>query len=227
MAEKPDQWITPEIPRAKNPAFDLKRRYRRTFRVCMGIAFVLHVGIGFAFPTFKASPRKVERKTIVIETLDIPETQQIHRPPPPARPAVPIATESEEVPDDVTIEATDLDFDHVSIDVPPPPTETAIIVEEEEILDYMMVEEKPKIIKRVAPEYPQVALKAGIEGTVVIKVLIDKDGSIAEATAVRGKEIFQKAALKAVYQYRFTPARQNDRPVKVYLVMPMRFRLEQ
>ena len=226
MEKKSDNWITPEIPRIKNPACDLKRTYKRIFRISMGIAFILHVGMGMMFPTFTSGTRKIERRTIVIENVDIPETRQIHRAPPPPRPSIPIATESEDVPDDVTIETTDLDFDKVDLHVPPPPGETTIIEEpEEEILEYFMVEEKPVIIKRGTLAYPKVALRAGIEGTVHLKVLVGKDGNVEQATAVKGKEIFYKAALQAVHQYRFKPARQNDRPVKVYLVMPIRFRI--
>ena len=228
MTKNSDPWITSEIPRTKNPDCDLKRTYKRVFRTSMAIAFILHVGIGIMFPTFTSGTRKIERKTIVIENVDIPETRQIHRAPPPPRPSIPIATESEDVPDDVTIETTDLDFDKVDLHVPPPPGENTVIEEpEEEILEYFMVEEKPAIIKQVAPEYPKVALKAGIEGTVHLKVLVGKDGKVEQATAVKGKEIFHKPALQAIHQYLFKPARQNDRPVKVYLVMPIRFRIVQ
>ena len=228
MNKKSDQWITPEIPRTKNPDCDLKRTYKRAFRISMVIAFILHVGVGIVFPTFTAGTRKIERRTIVIETVDIPETRQIHRAPPPPRPSIPIATESEDVPDDVTIETTDLDFDKVDLHVPPPPSETAVIEEpEEEILEYFMVEEKPVLIHRVAPAYPPIALKAEIEGTVHLKILVDKAGVVEQAVAVKGKEIFYKAALQSVNQYRFKPARQNDRPVKVYLVIPIRFRIVQ
>ncbi len=227
MTKNSDQWITPEIPRTKNPDCDLRRTYNRTFRISMGIAFILHVGMWMMFPTFTAGTRKIERRTIVIENVEIPETRQIHRAPPPPRPSIPIATESEDVPDDVTIETTDLDFDKVDLEVPPPPGETTVIEEpEEEILEYFMVEEKPILIKGVAPIYPPVALKAGIEGTVHLKVLLGKDGMVEQAAAVKGKEIFQKSALHAINQYRFKPARQNDRPVKVYLVIPIRFQIQ-
>ena len=227
MNKNSDQWITPEIPRTKNPVCDLKRTYKRTFRICTGIAFILHVGMWMMFPTFTAGTRKIERRTIVIENVEIPETRQIQRAPPPPRPSIPIATESEDVPDDVTIETTDLDFDKVDLAVPPPPGETTVIEEpEEEILEYFMVEEKPVLIKRVAPVYPPVALKAGIEGTVHLKVLLGKDGKVEQAAAVKGKKVFYKPALLAINQYRFKPARQNDRPVKVYLVIPIRFQIQ-
>lgn len=219
------QWITSEITRTKNPIHDLKITYKRTMRICMGIAFVLHIIVGIVFPTFKASGRKIERSSIIIENVDIPETRQIHRPPPPPRPAIPIATESADVPDDVTIETTDLDFEQLSADLPPPPPQDNTEEETEEILEFFMVEQKPEVIKQVPPEYPEVARKAGIEGSVILKVLIEKDGSVSQAMVVKGKDILQQAALNAIYQYRFSPAQQNDKPVKVWLTMPIRFQL--
>ena len=48
---------------------------------------------------------------------------------------MPIETESDEVPDDVTIEITDLDFDQALVDLPPPPP-GATDAPEEEILEF-------------------------------------------------------------------------------------------
>ena len=49
------------------------------------------------------------------------ETKQERRPPPPMRPVVPIATDSPDVPDDVTIEDTDIDLSALEDLLPPPP----------------------------------------------------------------------------------------------------------
>lgn len=215
----------PQIPRTKNPVHDLKRDYNRTLSICVGITFTLHVGIVVVFPTFLANARRIERLPIVIETVDIPETRQIKRSPPPPRPTVPIATESTDVPDDVTIETTDLDLERISIVLPPAPSEAMEDGTEEEVIEFFKVEKKPQIIKQVPPGYPVLARKAGIEGTVILKVLVDKDGSVAQATVVKGKSILEKAALQAIYQYRFSPGLQNDKPVKVWLIMPILFQL--
>ena len=57
---------------------------------------------------------------IIIENIEIPETQQFETPPPPARPSVPVESEDDDLADDLTIEETDLDsFD--AWDAPPPP----------------------------------------------------------------------------------------------------------
>ena len=163
MNKESDQWITPEIPRTKNPACDLKRTYKSIFRISMVIAFVLHVGVGddvshihSRYAQNRAAKPSSSRPSIYRKHSRFTARRHRHGP------SIPIATESEDIPDDVTIETTDLDFDKVDLHVPPPPVETAAIEEpEEEILEYFMVEEKPVLIHRVAPVYPPVALKGG------------------------------------------------------------------
>ena len=61
-----------------------------------------------------------EEIQIIIEQIDIPQTEQFDRPPPPARPSVPVESESEDIADDVTLDEFNLDeFD--AWDAPPPP----------------------------------------------------------------------------------------------------------
>ena len=69
----------------------------------------------------------------------------------PPRPALPIETESDDVPDDVTIETTDLELEDVPVNLPPPPPPAGgeqAPFEEEEILDVWKVEQKPRLIRR-------------------------------------------------------------------------------
>ena len=91
------------------------QKYRKVFWICTTISFVLHVATAVTatvlFPTFDIAAAARKKDQIIIQMEDIPETQQIKRPPPPPRPAEPIETESEDVPDDVTIESTDIDFE--------------------------------------------------------------------------------------------------------------------
>ena len=88
--------------RGKAPAADLRRTYNKVFGICTFITFVAHTMVAVIYPTFDADASGRKKQQIIIETVDIPETQQIKRPPPPPRPAVPIETESDDVPDDVT-----------------------------------------------------------------------------------------------------------------------------
>ena len=210
--------------RGKAPEADLRRGYNKVFGICTAITFILHTTIAVIFPSFEASASNRQKKQIIIETVDIPETQQIKRPPPPPRPAVPIETESDDVPDDVTIESTDLDFDDALVDLPPPPPPGSG-EEEEEILEFYMVEQKPELVHSVAPAYPEIARKAGLTGKVFLKFLVDKGGRVSNVTVLRGQEIFRQAAVDAILQFKFKPAQQNDKPVSVWMTQPISFRL--
>lgn len=210
--------------RGKAPEADLRRRYNKVFGICTAITFILHTAVAVIFPTFAASASNRQKKQLIIENVDIPETRQIKRPPPPPRPAVPIETESEDVPDDVTIESTDLDFDDALVDLPPPPPPGSE-EEEEEILEFYMVEQKPELVHSVAPVYPEIARKAGLTGKVFLKFLVDKTGRVSNVSVLRGQEIFRQAAIDAILQFKFKAAQQNDKPVSVWMTQPISFRL--
>lgn len=210
--------------RGKAPEADLRRRYNKVFGICTAITFILHTAVAVIFPTFEASASNRQKKQLIIENVDIPETRQIKRPPPPPRPAVPIETESDDVPDDVTIESTDLDFDDALVDLPPPPPPGSE-EEEEEILEFYMVEQKPELVHSVAPVYPEIARKAGLTGKVFLKFLVDKTGRVSNVSVLRGQEIFRQAAIDAILQFKFKAAQQNDKPVSVWMTQPISFRL--
>lgn len=63
-----------------------------------------------------------------------------------------------------------------------------------------------QLIKRVVPVYPVEAKKAGIQGMVVLRVTIEKDGSVSNLKVVRGNPELAKAALDAVRQWRYAPS---------------------
>lgn len=211
------------IVRGKNPEVDLKLKYRKVFWICTTISFVLHVATAVTFPTFDIAAAARKKDQIIIQMEDIPETQQIKRPPPPPRPAEPIETESEDVPDDVTIESTDIDFDEAFVDLPPPPPPGEAM--EDEIMEFWKVEQKPVPIKTAPAVYPDIARKAELEGKVFVQFIVGTDGRVRNVRVLRGPEIFRKAAIDAVRQFVFRPAVQNDKPVQVQMVQPISFTL--
>ena len=79
---------------------------------------------------------------------------------------------------------------------------------EEEIFEFFMVEQKPTVIKQVNPVYPEIARKAGLTGKVFLKFLVDKNGQVSNVTVLKGQEIFRQAAIDAILQYRFKPAKK-------------------
>jgi protein TonB len=212
--------------RRKHPNADLHAGYVPRCVKSSGIVGAL-LTMGFVgLPDLSVSKVEPKKEQIVIQVDDIPETRQFQRPPPPPRPAVPIETEDFDVPEDITIESTDLDFDDVNLVLLPPLVQMATEAPvEDEPIEFWAVEDKPEITKRVLPTYPEVARRSGIEGTTLVRVLISAEGKVLKAEVLRGKTIFHRSALKAVRQYEFAPARQNDKPVPVWMALPIRFRL--
>ncbi len=66
-----------------------------------------------------------------------------------------------------------------------------------------------------APKYPAEAKKKHIQGTVVIKAIISKQGKIESAHAISGPELLRESAVKAVRTWRYKPFMLNGRPVAV------------
>ena len=99
--------------------------------------------------------------------------------------------------------------------------------EEEPPMDaFIPFQTPPAIIKRVEPLYPELARKANMQGKVFVKILIDKEGKVKRAVILQGAEIFHEAATTAVTQWIFKPAIQHDRPIMVWMVIPVNFQLK-
>lgn len=76
-------------------------------------------------------------------------------------------------------------------------------------------------------QYPKLAKEAGVEGRVVIKALIDKSGKVRKTLVeYTDNSLLNQAALDAIKNYKnFTPAIQNNKPVMVWVSIPIRFKL--
>lgn len=83
----------------------------------------------------------------------------------------------------------------------------------------------PVIIRRVEPVYPPVPLRAAIEGTVVLEGVIGTDGRVESIRIIKSSPLFDRAAVQAVEQWLYRPARLGNRAVKVYLQIRVEFRL--
>lgn len=75
------------------------------------------------------------------------------------------------------------------------------------------------------PAYPIRERNLGIEGTVLVRLLIDEKGKVQDANVIRGPEAFRKPVLAVVFDWEFTPAQHEGRPVKVWGVKEVQFRL--
>ncbi len=92
--------------------------------------------------------------------------------------------------------------------------------------DFVPYEKEPTVIKRIEPKYPDLALRAGLEGNVFVKVWVDKEGKVRKVVLLKSDApIFEEAAIAAASQWVFTPAVMQKGPVSVWVSIPFRFRL--
>jgi TonB family protein len=83
---------------------------------------------------------------------------------------------------------------------------------------------RPVRLAAPLPRYPASALGSGISGEIVLTTIIDRGGNILQAEVVRGlSKGFDEAALAAVRQWKFQPARRGGEPVAVIYPIIFRF----
>ncbi len=75
------------------------------------------------------------------------------------------------------------------------------------------------------PDYPEEARKAGREGLVVLKIVIDEQGRVTAVSVVRGEEPLTSAAVQAVSRWRYEPATLGGTPISIYRIVKVPFRL--
>jgi periplasmic protein TonB len=90
---------------------------------------------------------------------------------------------------------------------------------------FVPFEEPPSLVQMPPPVYPEIARLAEVEGTVVLRVLVGKDGKVADAIVTSGIPMLNDAALAAARAATFRPALQQRRPVAVWVQIPMEFAL--
>jgi TonB family protein len=89
--------------------------------------------------------------------------------------------------------------------------------------EYVYVEDLPKVVTRVEPEYPADARRDGIDGTVFLQVLVGKDGFVKDIRIAKSTPRLDQAAVTAVRKWVFRPALTNNKPVAVWIGVPVRF----
>ncbi len=98
---------------------------------------------------------------------------------------------------------------------PPPPLRT----------EYRVYDRDPVAILHKPPGYPDIAKQAGVEGRVVIALLIDRTGHVREAVVERSVPMLDDAVIEATRRWVFDPALIDNRPVMAWVRVPVEFRL--
>lgn len=217
----------------KTPQADLENK-RRIF-LQIGIAIAL-VGVLVAFEWRQYERPEFDLGTLdmeIIEEEEIPITRQEQPPPPP--PPEPsqelvIVDDDVEIEEEFTIDVEATVFTQVQEFAP-------IVVEEEEIEEdviFTVVEDQPSFpggeearIRYLQENlrYPQMAREAGIQGTVFVTFVVERDGSVTDVRVLRGiGGGCDEEAVRVVRNMpRWQPGRQRGQPVRVQFNMPIRF----
>lgn len=227
---------------AKYGAVELKQAYQRYFGIGLGIAVAIHALIlgGYYLIELLSQEEAPTRMVRMLKYSDLgpPPSIQSANTPPPVNVAAPVAkptvgapvpvpdaevspeqtlatqTEMSQVVSPIsegTGEGTDID---IRIDDDGPPA------------DFVPYEKEPQLVKKVEPKYPELAMRAGLEGKVIVKIWVDKEGKVKQVVVLKSDaEIFNDPAIDAAKQFVFTPAYMNNGPVAVWVSFPFRFRL--
>ncbi|MFQ5627832.1 MAG: energy transducer TonB [bacterium] len=218
---------TSKLPKKKHPGFDLKGKYTKTLEISFSLALAIVI-VFFQFLRHTgAETLQLEQLVQQIEVEEIPITEQIRRPPPPARPQIPLPTDNEEIPEEETIAFSEIDF--AKIPEPPPPPE----ITEESSNIFVAYDVPPEPIDGWSSlhkylVYPELAIKANMEAKVFIKALVNTEGIVEDARVLKSSGSnagFDEAALKAAFKIKWRPALQRDVPVKVWIAFPVSFEL--
>jgi protein TonB len=199
---------------------DHKISYGVYLRVGMVSSLVIFI-LGFLFvPYQEPEPFKLKKEIVTMVEEISAEMQKFEEPPPMERPKVAVEAEDELAEEEAVETIASTEFtEEIITTIPTGP--------EIEIVPYYKVEVKPKPISIPKPKYPELAKKAGIEGTTTVQALVDVDGSIREVKILKssGNQLLDQAAITAARNSKFTPAKQRDKFVRVWVSIPIKFRL--
>jgi periplasmic protein TonB len=208
----------------KKPEVDLRLKYKKTFEVAMIASLSLLILAFKFFPDVEGPGKILSKSQEIVDIEDIDLTKQENRPPPPPRPPIPIEAPNDEALDDVTISDTEI---KLTEDAPPPKPR-----DEDEETYFVAVEDLPEPIGGIGAIqnlviYPEIAKRAGVEGTVFVEAFVDENGIVTRTSVVKGIGAgCDEAAMSAVQKTKFKPGKQRGKAVKVRMSIPIRFRLQ-
>jgi protein TonB len=82
----------------------------------------------------------------------------------------------------------------------------------------------PQPLSSPAVVYPEIARQAGIDGNVVVRIVIDKSGNVTDAKALSGPMLLRDAAVNALRGRKYIPSKLDGRPISVEMLVTIQFR---
>ncbi len=230
------------MPYGAPELMDVAQRYM--FRATLAACGVIGVFFGMFFTVnmilAMQTPKEIPVVQMQISDLAAPPPLSQDAPPPqvqvaaaaaPPAAAVPVPVPDAEAPPEQTIMSQE-EISTSTGAVEQGTGDQQIVVTNTQVEDevpqlgqYVYVEELPEPISKPAPEYPDIARDAGVEGTVLVQALIGKDGKVMKTQVTKSVPMLDDAAQAAVKKWVFKPALSNNKPVIVWVAVPVAFKL--
>lgn len=228
-----DKKLKPDHRIRKKPESNLQNYYTIFLEVGLILALLILTALARVQLTTEKTEVPQLQEQEVIEMEEIVQTKQEQKVPPPPRPPVPVAVPNDEIIEDVDINiSADIDFSS-TLDLPPAPPDQAEEGNKEEEEDFfVLVEQMPELIGGLGSlqqqiKYPDRALRAGIEGRVYVRFIVDEKGEVENPHVIRGiGGGCDEEALRVVETAKFKPGLQRGRPVRVQYNLPIIFRIK-
>ena len=220
--------MKPSIVGFKIKSADLRHKSPKIFIASLALsALMTAVLINITFTLNPPDLIKTERRPFVINMEKIPETRPAARSAAPPRPFVdtgtPIEIDDDIMPDEIIIEETLPDLapsaESSEFSLSAPGADAG----GDQAADFESVEEPPRRLYEVTPEYPKIAERTGLMGSVTLKALVGVEGTVDSVVVMEGPKIFIDTAIDAARRTRFIPAKINGVPVASWVYMPFRF----
>jgi periplasmic protein TonB len=211
---------------------------KRALRRSLGIALGIHFGLLLiTFPQLQSSqlpspPAKNRVLVLTTPRFKPPIVTSTEVQPRERRRLVPVPDLTPDEPEPQILEVAFDPTDFVSIDavinIPDAPPAEKAAEPEPLVLDVGAAVKPPVRLYAPQPRYPEVARRARIQGSVILKLLINPQGTVSDLEVVKGMGFnLTEEAVKAVEQWRFEPpTTASGRPVSLRYLLTVQFELQ-
>ena len=222
----------------KSPKADLQNKRGLLLEIGLAVALAIVIG-AFAWTPKEHRIEQVDLKYAIVEEEITEITRQDQKPPePPKKVEVKVIADLLQVVTNDTKIETAMTFDEFD--------EDAEVFQEVEVVEEEIVDDEPFLIVETMPtfqggdlntfrnwvqsnvRFPQIALENGIQGTVVLSFVIEKDGSLTNIQVLRtpDRSLSEEATRVLSKSPKWTPGKQRNQVVRVKYNLPVVFRVQ-
>ncbi len=220
-------------------AQDLKSNAQRLMRKALIISAAIHLSIIgiYVLSTLYKPPDEAAYTGRVIRMSTLPPPPPLSGEPPPpnvaipqdiAKPTIgtPVPVPDAQAPEQTIMTQQELAQNIAPVGMGGSGKDSLVIAPMDDLPnegEFVYYEDEPVPITQPQPAYPDFAREAQIQGKVILHVLVGKDGRVKNVKVIRGVTGLNDAAVDAIKRWVFKPALSNNKPVAVWVEVPLDF----